>query len=176
MIQLLRRLVAVGVVVLVSVGCQKGAQSGAKENREASGRGSAAKSSETGKGAGGSEARSAGTTTAAPAARESRLTLTQPESGKYLELRQGQVVTVVLSSNRSSGASWSLAEPSGPVLVQDGKSVYSSTPASAGDPGGSETWRFRAAQRGEQSIRLEYGRSWQQSVPERTFSFRASVR
>lgn len=174
-----RRLVAVGVIFLAAVGCQKGTQAGAKGKGEAGAGGAGSKQSEAsaGKTSGGESSTketSTGKATESQASRQSRLTLTMPDHGKYLELRQGQVVTVVLPSNHSAGLSWSMAKAQGTAIVPDGKAAYSA-PTTKGEEEGTETWRFRAAQPGEQTVRLEYGRGWQ-SIPEKTFSFRASVR
>ena len=172
----LRVLAAIGVLTMATTGCQKGAKSGAQGGREASGGAPAPKASEAPARAGTPRARVAGETASGPAVRRAGLTLTAPDNGTALDLRQGQVVTVVLPSNRSAGLSWTLAEPSGTAMVLDGKPVYAAAPTKGGGSGGTETWRFRAARSGEQAVRLEYGREWQRSVPERTFHFTATVR
>lgn len=68
-------------------------------------------------------------------------------------------------------------EATATVIVAEGKPVYAAT-GKAGVDGstGTETWRFRAAKRGQQTVRLEYLRGWQQSAAERTFRFTATVR
>ena len=95
-----------------------------------------------------------------------------------MDLRVGQLLTVVLDSNQDAGLSWAMAKSTATVIVPEGKPVYAATPGKAAADGstGTETWRFRAAKRGEQTVRLEYQRGWQQSAAERTFRFTATVR
>ena len=100
-------------------------------------------------------------------------TLTEADNEMEFNFRQGQLITVVLESNRASGLSWNLIEPSGSVIVRDGNSVYVAKGKSGA---GTETWHFRATKPGQQLVRLEYRRKWAQSVPERTFRFTATVR
>ncbi len=100
-------------------------------------------------------------------------TLTADDNGMDFDLHQGQVVTVVLDSNRGSGLGWVLVEPAGSVIVPEGHPMYS---VRAGkNAGGSETWHFRAAKPGHQTVRMEYRRKWASSVPERTFRFTGNV-
>ena len=89
-----------------------------------------------------------------------------------MDLHVGQVLTVVLASSRSADLSWAMAEPTATVIVPEGKPIYA---AGTGGSSGTETWHFRAAKRGQQTVRLEYRRAWQQNVPERTFRFTAIV-
>jgi predicted secreted protein len=86
-------------------------------------------------------------------------------------------LTVVLGANHAAGLSWSLTKSTVGVIVPEGKPVYavSSGKAAADGSTGTETWRFRAAKRGEQTVRLEYKRDWQQAVTERNFRFTARV-
>jgi predicted secreted protein len=100
------------------------------------------------------------------------LTLTAEDDGREIQVRQGQVVTVMLESNRANGFAWAVVSPASTVLVSDAKPAY----ASKRSGGGTETWRFRAAKPGRQTIRLEYRREWTQNMPERTFRFTAEVR
>jgi len=100
--------------------------------------------------------------------------LTEADNEMEFNFRQGQLVTVVLDSNRASGLSWNLVEPSGSAMVRDGNPVYAVAKGKNG--AGTETWHFRATKPGQQLVRMEYRRKWAQSVPERTFRFTATVR
>ena len=101
-------------------------------------------------------------------------TLTASDNEKDFDFRQGQIITVALDSNKASGLSWSLVEPAGSIIVADGSPMYS---VRAGkNAGGSETWHFRAAKPGLQTVKMEYRRKWAQSVPERSFRFTGQVR
>ena len=101
--------------------------------------------------------------------------LTSDDNGMEIDLRQGQVVTVVLDSNKASGLGWVLVEPAGAIVVMQGSPMYSTKSGKRGS-GGTETWHFRAAKPGVQTVKMEYRRKWAQSVPERTFRFDANVR
>lgn len=169
--------VAVGILILAAAGCQQGKQSGATGKAESKGEAGGRAGSKAGKAHTGAAARGTSTGEArdggAGSVRASgRLTAT--DDGSSFDLRQGQVVTVVLESNRSSGLKWILVEPSGTVIVPAASPVYVARAAKSGG-GGTETWRFRAAKPGKQTVRLEYRRQWQQ-IPQRTFRFSVTVR
>ncbi len=100
-------------------------------------------------------------------------TLTSADDGMDFDFRQGQIITVVLDSNRASGLGWVMVEPAGSVIVRDGNPVYSARTGK--NAGGSETWHFRAAKAGHQTVRMEYRRKWASSVPERTFRFTGNI-
>jgi predicted secreted protein len=100
--------------------------------------------------------------------------LTEADNEMEFDFRQGQIITVVLDSNHSSGLNWALNNPSGGVIVPEGSASYAAR--SGKTAGGTETWRFRAAKPGYQTIKMEYRRKWAQSVPERTFRFSGTVR
>jgi predicted secreted protein len=100
-------------------------------------------------------------------------TLTEIDNEREFHFRPGQVITVVLDSNRASGLTWNLVEPSGSVIVRDGNPVYAAKSGKA--EGGTETWHFRASKPGHQLVRMEYRRKWASSVPERTFRFTGNV-
>jgi inhibitor of cysteine peptidase len=169
--------VAVGILILAAAGCQQGKQPGATGKAESKGEARAGASSKAGKAHTGSTARATSTAEAreggAGSSRSSGR-LTAADDGSSFDLRQGQVVTVVLESNRPTGLKWNLVEPAGTVMVPAASPAYVARAAKAGG-GGTETWRFRAAKPGKQTVRLEYRRQWAQ-VPERTFRFSVTVR
>ena len=178
MIQSLRVFAIIVVMVFAAVGCQKGTQSADKGKAESStastgstsdeaqaeaGKSSAASTAETSKG--GSQVHAKGST------------LTEADDGAVVDLHVGQILTVVLDSNHDAGLSWTMAQPTAAVIVPEGKPSYATKPAkSADDATGTETWHFRAAKPGEQTVRLEYQRGMGQSVAERRFGFTATVR
>ncbi len=162
-----RLLAAVGVLVLAVAGCQQGKEKAEKaktKSGDAATRGASASSAGGGAGKAAADSRTGG----------SALTLRAADDGKVLNLRQGQVVTVVLDSNRSAGFSWVMGDPTGTSLTRDSGPIY--VQKSGKGSGGTETWRFRAVRPGRQTVRLEYGRPWTRNVPERTFRFTATVR
>jgi len=189
----LRVLATIGVFVLTLCGCQKGnqrASAGSPDMSEArkadakSGHASMKSGISTGKRgskiAASHEARKSGATKAEAKERVERATtrkagtLTEADNEKEYDFRQGQIITVMLDSNKASGLGWVLVEPAGTVLVRDGNPMYS---VRAGkNAGGTETWHFRAAKPGQQTVKMEYRRKWAQSVPERSFRFTGTVR
>jgi len=173
MIQSLRLFVAVGATVLAVAGCQKGAQSGADGDGGSKEVGSGSKSTQAEAKATKSGTRAADAPAGGSRAGGKGSTLTVADDGTAVDLRQGQVLTVVLASNPSAGLNWAMAEPTATIIVPEGKPMYA---AGTGGSSGTETWHFRAARRGQQTVRLEYRRAWQQNVPERTFRFTATVR
>jgi predicted secreted protein len=178
----------VGVVALALCGCQKGntnASSGTPDMSEAAkadskSDNSGMKSRKTTEKSGAKQttakherAEAGKKASPEPAVMKSG-TLTEVDNEMEFNFRQGQLITVVLDSNKASGLSWNLVEPSGSVLVRDGNPVYS---AKGGKNGaGTETWHFRATKPGQQLVRMEYRRKWAESVPERTFRFTGTVR
>ncbi|HKW51233.1 MAG TPA: protease inhibitor I42 family protein [Candidatus Eisenbacteria bacterium] len=103
--------------------------------------------------------------------------LTMADNARTFDVRQGEVITVKLDSNHSSGFSWALAEDIGAVVKQDGKAVYARNTSKTGKilSGGNETWRFRAVGAGRETVKLEYRRSWERNFPDRTFRFSLNV-
>ena len=182
-----RAFAVVGVMVLALCGCQKGntnASSGTPDVSEAAKADSKAGHSSK---SGGKQAMHPSAKTSAkheeakagkkaspgPAMVKSG-TLTEPDNEMEFNFKQGQLITVVLDSNRASGLSWNLVEPSGSVIVRDGSPSYAATGGKNG--AGRETWHFRATKPGQQLVRMEYRRKWASSSPERTFRFTGTVR
>jgi predicted secreted protein len=175
----------VGVLILALCGCQKGntnASSGKPDVPEASKTEKASTKSGSASGkasakhsAAQAEAKHEGAkkTSAEPAVVKSG-TLTEADNEMAFNFRQGQLITVVLDSNRASGLSWVLVEPMGSVIVRDGNPVYAVRTGK--NAGATETWHFRASKPGQQLVRMEYRRKWAQTVPERTFRFTGTVK
>ena len=193
MVQSQRVIAVVAVMLFAAVGCSKGTKSAAdgkaessaastgSESGEAQAKGESQANAETqaktetsSDSPAGSASGSAGSSQ--PGVKGS--TLTEPADGATVYLRVGQILTVVLGASPSSGLKWAMAEPTETVMVPEGKPVYAATRGKVAPeaPTGTETWRFRAAKPGQQTVRLEYRREWQQSVPDRTFRFTAKVR
>lgn len=189
MVQSLRVFAVVAVMIFAAVGCQKkGTQSAAKDTTESSADSPSAASTDAAgetQAEAGKSSPEAGTSTdshtgaassGAPHAVKGS-TLTEVDDGALVDLHVGQVLTVVLDSNHDAGLSWTMAKPTATVIVPEGKPVYAAKAAkSVTDATGTETWRFRAAKPGEQTVRLEYQRGMGQSVAERRFGFTATVR
>ena len=92
---------------------------------------------------------------------------TAKDDGRTLTLTPGQELHVKLQANRSTGYGWKIAVSPAPVLSEEGEPTYKSGATAGGAVGGGgvETWRFRAAQSGRRTLRMEYRRPWEREVP-----------
>jgi predicted secreted protein len=189
-----RVLAALGILIVAASGCGQGKQPGAKGGAVA-GKSEEMASSSRGAKAHSKSGSAAHKATAASSGRRAEATsrghdaggasatrsggrvstLTMADDGGDFTLVKGQVLSVILASSHATGSSWNLVEPTQSVIELDGKPVYVMKSAKAGSAG-TETWHFRAARPGHQTVRLEYRRAWARSVPERTFRFTATVR
>ena len=170
-------LAVIGVLLLTSTGCGKGNRTtkggtgeGAPADTSSHGE---TKNTAGGKSGGGTSVTSKSSTKAVPT-REAvgSGTLTESDNEREFRYKQGQIITVVLNANHASGFSWSLTEPAGTVIVSEGKPTYAMTGGKSSH--GIETWHFRAAKPGYQTVKMEYRRSWG-SIAERTFRFSGTV-
>ncbi|MBI2874238.1 MAG: protease inhibitor I42 family protein [Firmicutes bacterium] len=107
------------------------------------------------------------------------LTVTVDNSGSTIELARNQQLIVSLSSNRTTGYSWSLADITTGILKLEGPPTYVRDPASpdAVGAGGTETWKFTPTGAGQQSLRFEYRQPWEPNVlPARVVEYTVTVR
>jgi inhibitor of cysteine peptidase len=103
-------------------------------------------------------------------------TITATDANRPITLQIGQEVVLTLESKRSTGYSWFLAESKDPVLIRLDKGTYHEGRAVPGT-GGIETWKFRAARSGVETLKLEYRRPWEKKVlPAKTIIFDITVR
>ena len=91
-------------------------------------------------------------------------TITEADANRDVVLPVGQEVVLKLTSNPSTGYRWSLAEGGAPVLANLGQPRYQASGTLPG-AGGVETWTLRAAQIGSQTLKFEYRRPWEKTVP-----------
>jgi predicted secreted protein len=84
----------------------------------------------------------------------------EADSGHSVALRIGQELVLTLNSNHSTGYSWIRTDTGTPVLVTLGEPAYKTDSRLLG-ASGVEVWKFRAAQRGGQTLKLEYRRPWE---------------
>jgi len=105
-------------------------------------------------------------------------TLTLEQSGQRVRLYAGDILTVKLESNPTTGYRWELVEPADEKVLKLLDQRYEQSPVEKGlvGAGGVETWRFRAVGRGSASLKLEYIRPWEKSVvPAKAFSLQVVV-
>ena len=107
------------------------------------------------------------------------VTVTTAQSGTSVELAAGQTLLVRLPSNPTTGYRWVYVEPKDAVLRVDGPSSYEAAP-SAGNiagAGGTEIWKLAPLKAGQQQLRFEYRRPWEQDVaPSQVATFAVTVK
>ena len=103
--------------------------------------------------------------------------ITDADNGKQITVKPGDVVTVTLVSNPTTGYSWQVMEIDNAILVQEGDPEYKQSPGSEGlvGAGGTETFRFKAVGSGETPLGLGYLRPWESVPPVETFTVKIRV-
>jgi inhibitor of cysteine peptidase len=103
---------------------------------------------------------------------------TQADTGRQITLQPGEVMTVTLNSNPTTGYGWQVLKIDNEILIQDGDSEYKQSENSEGvvGAGGTETFRFEAVDSGETTLELGYMRPWEDTPPIETYSVLVIVR
>ena len=96
-----------------------------------------------------------------------------------VELQTGQTLVVSLQSNPSTGYTWEVAEVDDTLLQSQGEAEYKASKAGGEQlvgAGGTQTFRFTAAEVGETTLKLIYHRAWETDVePAQTFSVQVKI-
>lgn len=101
-------------------------------------------------------------------------------NGSTQQLKKGEVISISLESNPSTGYSWYASISNKDVLMQMGEPEYqapaeSSTPM-VGAPG-TQTFYYQAASTGTATLTLEYKRGWETDVaPVQTVAITVEVK
>jgi len=106
--------------------------------------------------------------------------LTSADSGKTVTLDNGQQLTVELELQGGTGFSWEVVDSAGGVLEQQGepttKEIGNEPPTLVGQTM-LEVFTFKAVKSGAGTLRLEYKRSWETTVPaEKTWTADVTVK
>jgi inhibitor of cysteine peptidase len=103
--------------------------------------------------------------------------ITDADNGEQITIQSGDVVTVSLVSNPTTGYSWQVMETGNTILVQDGHPEYKEAPGSESlvGAGGTEVFRFKAVETGTTMLELGYLRSWESVPPIETFRIQVVV-
>jgi predicted secreted protein len=98
----------------------------------------------------------------------------QQSNGKIISPRVNDQFQIALPETRTAGYRWTVLQKGEPhcELLEDRSDP---APGAAGGSG-THTWRFKAASSGTGKIEIQYGRSWKNSAPERTFTMEVQVR
>ena len=91
-------------------------------------------------------------------------------------LQVGQVLTLTLPSNPTTGYRWAIQDSAGGVLRALSPEVYSSTESGVIGGGGQSTWRFQAFAAGQGRLRLTSQQPWEpEAEPAETFDCAITV-
>lgn len=103
--------------------------------------------------------------------------LVEADNGSTVTLGSGDLLTVTLPGNPTTGFSWSVADGAGPVLVQQGGAAYFPNPVAPGVSGGGGSYRFvfRAAQAGSAQLRLAYAQPFNPGSPAESYVVTVTV-
>lgn len=98
--------------------------------------------------------------------------ITDANNGQQISVKQGDVITVTLVSNPTTGYSWQVTAIDNSIIIQDGEPEYNQSPGSEGlvGAGGTETFRFKVIGSGEATLSLGYMRPWESVPPIEAFS------
>ena len=100
--------------------------------------------------------------------------ITDADNGKQINVKSGDLVTLTLVSNPTTGYSWQVMDIDKTILAQNGESEYKQAPGSEGlvGAGGTETFQFKVVGSGETTLKLGYMRPWESTPPIQTFSIK----
>lgn len=108
------------------------------------------------------------------------MNLTAADNGSTVELKRGQVVSITLEANPTTGYTWEVVEPrDGQVMRQVGEIEFIPNRQESGivGSGGVQIIRFEAINAGQTVLKLVYHRSWETDVePLKTFSIHLAAR
>ena len=102
----------------------------------------------------------------------------EPYDGR-VTVALGQIFTVTLESNPSTGYRWEWVDHQDSIVEQMGEAQFK--PRETGDPplvgaGGWESFDFKAVHQGQMTLKLVYRRPWEEGVePLKTFSLQVTV-
>ncbi|MGD8403474.1 MAG: protease inhibitor I42 family protein [Anaerolineales bacterium] len=105
------------------------------------------------------------------------VSIAEADNGKQINLQSGDVMTLSLESNPTTGYSWQVLEIDDQILTQDGDPEYkraTDTDNLVG-AGGAETFRFKGVRAGSTRLELGYMRPWESVPPVETFSVEVIV-
>ncbi len=105
------------------------------------------------------------------------ITVTEKENGSQLELKKGDLLTLKLESNPSTGYSWQISGNNGKLMELMGEPT-SEVPEGKLIPGGMayEIFRFKAFASGTNVLDLHYKRIWEKGKePLKTFRITVKI-
>jgi len=93
--------------------------------------------------------------------------LTEKDGPHLVRLQPGDLLSVSLPSNPTTGYSWSVCLSKQGILVRDEALSYRKhyERHSLVGAGGMESWKFKALQLGKTKLTFSYARPWEKGVP-----------
>ncbi|HEX8069720.1 MAG TPA: protease inhibitor I42 family protein [Pyrinomonadaceae bacterium] len=99
--------------------------------------------------------------------------LTQADNGGAVEVKQGEVISIRLEENPTTGYRWAVDQTDEQILELQ-NSAYASAGGGIGG-GGARTMSFRAKKTGTAPLRLKYRREWEKDSPQGQFNVTVTV-
>jgi inhibitor of cysteine peptidase len=104
------------------------------------------------------------------------VTITEQDAGKTIELKTGDTLLISLKGNMTTGYSW-IPAPQTPVLLEQVGDVTVTPESDAIGAPGTIVLTFKATEKGQTTLHLDYKRSWEEGVaPEKTFEVTVVVK
>lgn len=101
-------------------------------------------------------------------------TLTQADAGKAVEVKAGDVISVRLEENPTTGYRWAVGELDAQVLELQ-SSDFVGPQGSGMGAAGERRLTFRAKQAGTTALQLQYRREWEKDNPAGRYSLTVKV-
>lgn len=99
----------------------------------------------------------------------------ETDAGKNIQLSVGDILSITLTSNPSTGYTWETETIADPLLEQIGDGTYQSSSNLVG-ASGKLTLQFKAIKAGTQTLTLDYHRSFEKGVaPAKTYQITVTV-
>lgn len=103
--------------------------------------------------------------------------LTAADNGGTIELKEGQVVSITLEANPTTGYTWEVVEPLDEQVVRQVGEIEFKPESEAIGAGGVQIIRFEIVNAGQTALKLVYHRPWETDVePLETFSIHVIAR
>ena len=104
--------------------------------------------------------------------------VTATDNGREITLRQGEMLSITLESNPTTGYSWQVIEIDNAVLKPQGDPEYHQASGSESlvGAGGEETFRFETVNSGKARLKLGYMRPWEDVPPIEIFVIQVIVK
>jgi inhibitor of cysteine peptidase len=103
--------------------------------------------------------------------------LTVADNGSMIELKEGQVVSITLEANPTTGYTWEIVEPLNEHVMRQVGEIEFKPESEAIGAGGVQIIRLEVVNAGQTALKLVYHRPWETDVePLETFSLQVVAR